>query len=163
MLDTFRKFIKDNPDTLTALIALIAILISVYSLFIQRLHNQRSFKPYCRYEIINFDNTIKIYLWNKGSGPLIIKKVTFKDNSLNTKSSIKQFIPTNIIALINGHSADNFENHIVMPSEKILLFEANDNSGQDAITQIRDKIKELSVETKYKSIYHSNYTWKDNL
>lgn len=164
MIDTIIKFIEDYPSITTALIALLAIIISGYSLFVQRLHNRRSFKPICRYEIFHEDDYIKILLWNKGTGPLIIKNVILKNALSEKKETIYDFIPTSHQSTTKGYHGGNFTNHILLPQESITLYEAH-GSVPSLFAEIKEIVKKITVTTKYKSIFPRifYYRWKDTL
>ena len=84
-----------NSDTLIAITSLCAVVISVvsmiftvvFSLF-QLKHNKNSVKPISAIQFNDYENELAVKIENVGTGPLIIKKLIFKNDSKESSALI---------------------------------------------------------------------------
>jgi hypothetical protein len=131
------------------IVAIFAIITSVFAIYTQRAHNKLTFKPIPIIQKYNYNNRIKILLWNKGTGPLFIKSFIIKDKN------------DNIIKVAHGLSDENahgFMDLVPVETRKLLFVEfINDPTGRviapaESLNMIEFKIRDddsNNTETDY--------------
>lgn len=140
------------------IIAVLAIVTSVYSIYSQRAHNRLTFKPIPVLLKYNYNNRIRILLWNKGNGPLYIK--SFKARN---KRSLIDIVPikTRQLTYVDFISAPI--GRVIAPSENLNLIEfkiREDENGEqiegyeEALRKIKKSLDGLVVYIEYSNIYN---------
>lgn len=135
-------------------IATIAIAISVMTMIFQMRHNKLSVKPIPLLVKGNYINVIRVRLWNKGAGPLIIKSLTAEKNGIR-KNSIREFMPDLPHGIYYYEYILDFENRAIYPGESINLLEFRKNKKEhiDWYNKIKDILNGMVVTLKYESVY----------
>ena len=147
---------------ITSIIALTAISVSIYSLKLQRKHNKLTFKPIPVIVKYNYVNVIRVRLWNKGNGPLIIKSfIAQKDNE--QKNSLIELMPEFTRKLAYVEFIDDLENRAISSNDSLNLLEfkiRKDNKGkkkdiyEDAFNHIKEKLNGTIIKIEFTDIYN---------
>lgn len=173
MLDLLEG-ILNKPDSTIAfaavIISMISLLLSIISAGQNRRNNRLSVRPICYILPPDYDNRIAVIIQNKGTGPLITKKIEFKKGETESKSYLIDYMPS----LENGYYWSTFSKAskiVLRPSEeKILLEFKGDPAEEDFIRQrdrIREELSKIQINISYTSIFNEwcpfklnyNLTW----
>ena len=100
------------------IIATIAIIVSVFSIYTQRKHNRLSFKPIPVVVKYNYTNVLRVRLWNKGTGPFIIKSFKVKD-----EQSLIDVMPQETKKFTFVEFIDNFQKRAISPNDTLNMLE----------------------------------------
>ena len=157
------KWIKENSEVIIAITALCAIIISfmsiiltLISLFLQRKHNRKSVKPIGNIAISDYENLISVEIFNRGSGPLIIKEFTAEYRNIikNNLISLMPFLPENVSWSTFFDELNEFS---ILPGESINLLEFKPDLENIAEVNFRNEVRkvlsEIKVTLKYSDIY----------
>lgn len=143
------------------LIALLSLAVSLWFFWIQRKHNRLSVKPILTLVKGDYEDNIFVKLRNKGFGPLIIENIkVFKEDD-NKSSNIMDFMPN----LPEGKSWSGFsgvlDNVVLSPNEERILVgytPESENKEEEKIKyDIRNNLKDIKINIKYKDIYNTVY------
>ncbi len=155
------------------IVATLAIITSVFAIYTQRSHNKLTFKPIPIIQKYNYNNRIKILLWNKGTGPLFIKSFIIRDKDGNiikvahgeTNENAHGFmdlVPVETRKLLFVEFINNPTNRVIAPTESLNMIEfkiRNDDSGHTvedydkALKKIKTSLDRVVVHIKYSNIY----------
>ena len=72
------------------IIALLAVIVSSWTAWMQRQHNKLSFRPFPEIQLRDMNGHIKISLTNNGTGPLIIKTLNVLKYKKKHRKSINR-------------------------------------------------------------------------
>ena len=142
------------------IIALAALITTIWQGLITRKHNRLSVKPIGDILANNFEDKIDVILENKGTGPLIIKSFRAIVNN-ESKSNLIDWMPN----LPNGFNWSNwlkdFEGTALKPLESITLLEFKLDFREEKQRKIRDNIRKalckICIEFEYKDIYNNTF------
>ena len=127
-------------------IALSALIVSVWQVKLYQDHNKLSVKPYLDYHLIQSDS-LTVSFSNQGLGPAIINNVTFKFNGKIYPSLMEVLTAAN--ERENILQRNNYPpNSIIPPGEKQFLLRLK-----------KGTFRNISVIIAYKTIYeeHSEF------
>ncbi len=160
-------------------VALTAIITSVFSIYTQRAHNRLTFKPIPIIQKYNYNNRIKILLWNKGTGPLFIKSFIIKDVNGNTLKVANSFsekdahcfmdiVPIETRQLTYVNYIDNTIDRVIAPTEflNMIEFKIRDDDSRyatedydKALKKIKTALNQVVVHIEYSNIYKNQKTY----
>lgn len=87
------NFIIDNIISCVAIfISLLSLGSSIYFSCLQIRHNKNSVRPVSSIRLDDYENELAVKIKNAGTGPLIIKKLIFKNKNY-TSNSLISLIP----------------------------------------------------------------------
>lgn len=139
------------------IISLISLLLAVYSSFQNRKNNRLGVRPLACVLPKDYENKIAVIIQNKGTGPLITKRIKFVGDNNRTENYLIDFMPS----LEKGYFWSTFSKAssiVLRPSEeKILLEFDGDITDPKFIEQrnaIRHELSKIEINIKYKSIYN---------
>ena len=84
-------------------IGVIALIFTAVSLQIQRKHYRLSVRPIALIAVADYENEVTVYLQNKGTGPLIVKKLSFTNQYGKTETAIIDFFGSDFENVILEH------------------------------------------------------------
>jgi len=152
-----------NTTNWEFIVAILAIITSVYSIYSQRIHNRLTFKPLPVILKFNFNNRVKVMLWNKGNGPLFI--TSFK---VLEAESLIDVVPIETRKLTFVNFISTIRGRVVSPSENLNLLEFMvrlDESQQPidgyetALEKIKKSLNGIVIYIEYKNIYGNKYKY----
>lgn len=165
-IPTINVNILDNnqiPTIIALLISFLSIIISAWSLHVQRKHEALSVRPYGQFKLLDGPDKIGILFYNHGTGPLVIKSIEmFNENNQREKNSNGNF-KNYPIDWIEPNYRDNVEHEDITENIaisngqdpiKLLYFEfdSNNASQNEKRAHIRAILKKLSMEIRYTDI-----------
>jgi len=147
-----------NTDTIIAITAIAAIIISVISMVFtvvfsiqQMKHNKNSVRPICDIKINDYENLISVAIANFGTGPLIIKKIICKDAE-RTSQTLLSLMP-HINQLWTTFTED-VTGWTIPVDGKIVLIELHPDNDNDKY-RVRSALEKTTIEVTYTDIYGS--------
>ena len=149
------------------IIASIAMIISVFAIFTQRKHNRLSFKPIPVVVKYNYINVLRVRLWNKGTGPFIIKSLKVKD-----RGNLIDLMPVETKEFTFVEFIDNFKNRAISPNDTLNMLEfkkrKNDNEEilegyEDAFNKVRNALNGLEIFIEYTDVYGNVMNYRSEL
>jgi hypothetical protein len=168
MKDLLLRILKE-PDSIIALSALIvsviSLLLSLISAFHNRKNNRLSVRPLAYILPPDYEEYIAVIIQNKGTGPLITKRIKFIGENNIEKSNLIDFMPK----LDDGYYWNTFSkaSKIILSTseEKVLLEFRGDISDKNFIRQrneIREALSKVEIKIEYTSIFNEMFSFKLN-
>lgn len=153
----FKMIANINWDTV---IGFTAIIFTAISLYMQRKHNRLSVKPIAIISVGDYEHEIAVYLQNKGTGPLIIKDLSFTDGQTKEKALIDFFGSefndvawTTFVADIDGWA--------ILPGETKTLIKKNISKDEIfVLNKMRKILSKIEVNLKYQDVYEKDMPLK---
>ena len=145
-----------TPELVTAWVAVLALVATVVTIFIQRVHNRKSVVPVAQFVLGDYENCLEVSLANKGIGPLRITRFTYFDGSKKFENIYEQMPP-----LPDDCTWFTYTGYIVdrclSPGETLGLLILRGNPEDAEFAGFRDQVREaLSkgfVTIQYKDVY----------
>jgi hypothetical protein len=162
-----------NEINWEGIIALCALFVSVVSIVftiiqvqLQRIHNKKTVKPIGRIRIGDYQNNIFVKVENNGVGPLIIKQILIKNNTLQTTKSLIDILPADLTKRITWTNfTGSYEGRTIIPGQSLELIVWTINGSYEGKTQdviekdrndLRKALKDISVSVSYTDIYEKD-------
>lgn len=144
------------------IIAIVAILISIYSIYIQRRHNTLTYKPIPVVVKYNYTNHISVKIWNKGTGPLIIKSVNIDDSK-----NLIDVLPKKVRRFKFVEYINDFRDRTISPNSNLNMieFKIRNNHKQEeasyakALTLIKKQLDKKVIKIVYFDIYNNQMSY----
>jgi hypothetical protein len=151
---------------IVAIIAFVALGVTLWQLWVQRKHNRKSVMPYLVFNrITNYDSPqIIIELKNIGLGPAIIKDVSYYiDKKIIKTSDMCNW--SNFLKKVGIYPLDVVENTLsnyaistgdteVVVSAVIL---ADNSSVQKGHKDLMKNVQRIDIKIRYESIYNDSF------
>ena len=158
----FLKNTISNEDILGICAIVISLISLVFSLIFSRLqikHNKNSVKPISAIRLNDYENQISVRIDNVGTGPLIINKLYFKDDT-STSSSLISMMPE--IDQFWSTFTEEVDGWAIPINGKITLLEIcpKNNSIKK---NIRNVLSKITVFLEYSDIYQTKFSDKKTL
>jgi len=153
-------------------IALMALIVSIFTAISQMQHNKNSVRPILNIADCDYEDTLYVLLENKGVGPAIISDIKFVSSyyahTVETNSLI-ELIPTTAVC-VNDESeetanlnicfntfVEDLSGRTIAQQESICLLKANfkeyDEYDKFVHLVLRNYLSNCSVSIEYKNIY----------
>jgi hypothetical protein len=145
------------------LVSILALVLTFYQLYLQRVHNEKSFKPLGVIEFLDRDRQISIYIRNNGVGPLIVNKLSFTRGEIQFEN-IEKCLTADPRSYMYFAFEDGLEK-VVPPGGYLVVFESNFNEDE-VVTKmdfIRQDLAGLSMQAQCKDIYDNKITLQRRL
>jgi len=141
-------------------IGVIALVFTAISLQVQRKHNRLSVKPIAIVTVADYENELAVRLQNKGTGPLIIKKLSFTDQNGKTEKAIIDFFDPSFKNVVWSTFVADIDGWAYLPNETKTLIQLNGDSRDKEFVRTRDKVRkvlaQIQVELLYQDIYEND-------
>ncbi|MFN1215927.1 hypothetical protein ACKW6Q_02965 [Chryseobacterium kwangjuense] len=153
-------YLIDNPEIAIAFLALIVsiigVFISIWTIRSSQKHNKLSVKPIAYILPQNYEDKICVNIQNKGTGPLIVKKIEFIDlkTKVKTKSLVESMPNLQNYHWSNFSSAKEF---VLSPNETKIMLELTGEIDDEIYIfnreLIREKLSTIEIYLEYTGIY----------
>jgi hypothetical protein len=159
-------WISENSSLVLVLTAIFAIITSITSIILtiwalcnQRIHNINSVKPIAFIELYDYDDKISVELTNRGVGTLLVKRFkAYKDG--NTKSNIIKWMPILPPGQIWTTFYDEIEGIAIEAGKSIILVEYSPSDRKEldieTIKILRLSLKDIIINVTYTDIYEKS-------
>jgi hypothetical protein len=138
----------------------IALIFTAISLQVQRKHNRLSVKPIAIISVGDYENELAVHIQNKGTGPLVIKKLSFSNENGKTEKAIINFFGSEFKDVIWSTFVADIDSWTILPNEAKTLIKLNGDSTDKEFVQVRNKVRkvlaQIQVELLYQDIYENN-------
>jgi len=134
-------------------LSIIALLATLYQLYLQRLHNEKSLKPLLQIDVKDHNELIYVRVQNNGLGPYIIEKLSFtKDEQLYT--SIGSCISLNPKSYHNV-SVSETATKVILPNNYLDVFSVRlkPEDTDKYIEQIKTELSLIRLKVHGRDIY----------
>lgn len=154
------ELIRDNPQQVSALVALCAvslslmsIILTVTALWFQRRHYFKSLTPILYISARDYENLLEVSLMNDGIGPLLVEKIVTSSDG-EEKENIIEWMPKGIV----WSTFTKFISGRCIPAGKSVILVRIEGDPHDAEFQrkrdsVRRALSGLQVNVKYRDIY----------
>mgnify|MGYP005777542553 CR=1 FL=1 len=160
------SFINLDYDTLIAITSICAVIISIVSMIftvifslLQLKHNRNSVRPISAIKFNDYEDEISVKIENVGTGPLIIKKMIFKNDYEESSTLISLMPPIDQLWSTFTESVDGWT--IPVGGQLVLLKIYPENNKTK--TLVRKKLAKLTVYLEYTDIYNTKFQDKRSL
>ena len=170
-----KKTFKFDSNTWIAIAAIVvsscALIVSIIQTQIMKDQKAASSWPFVQWVLQrgwNSDSTgiFKLSVYNKGVGPAIIEKVSYKFNEKNYPSyEVSKFIE-DMVNLDNGKKFESYnlttiQGRVLAPNEEITHFEINDST---VAYNLSKKIVEndINIIINYRDVYGNQWQYQRN-
>lgn len=163
--ETVWKLASDNHEVLAALsglgasiAALFAIVISVYSLAVQRRRNRLSVRPIAHFGYVDYENELSIWLRNSGVGPMKIDAITVRcvDSGL-VKTTLYEQVSDKAVTGSWTFYSGNLKGRIVRAGGVLHLLKLKGDLGDSEFVAKREATRRallaLELKVSYSDIY----------
>ena len=158
------ELVNQNPNVasaiaafLAAFAALISIILTVASLWIQRRHNFKTVTPIANILPSDYENDIAVRIRNSGTGPLIIRRLTVTQQGVPPAKNIISLMPDLPDGITWTTFFMNAENYAITPSNSITLIRLEDDDSNENFSKARDSVRyhlgKLKLTLEYQDIY----------
>jgi hypothetical protein len=171
-MDTLITLLKSDPNAANAFGALasaaaafLALLVSGLSVWIsiwtaqsQRKHNELSVRPLAEITVADFENSLRIKLWNHGIGPMIVTAVSVSDGK-DAKPTLLAWMPDLPGDRLWTNFTDIVRDRTLAPGNELILLELTEHEGEvgfsDCRVPVRQALAPLTVNVEYTNIYNT--------
>lgn len=136
------KFVSKLDSYALMIIALLAVIVSIWQVNHQRKHDRISLMPYISWVVDAESDTTSIKIWNKGAGPAIITDYTFhiNDSTFRSWAHALSYGDSTIVPL----KQTTFGAYTLAPNEVLTLVSYLKGTRKQGVIQI-----DISFESVY--------------
>jgi hypothetical protein len=157
------QWIQENPQQVSAMVALMAlcisflsILLTTWSLHLSRQHNFMSLTPIASILFSDYEDKLAVKIMNTGVGPLIID--TFQATRGNeAENDLISLMPDLPEGMLWDTFFDDLGGECIRPGDKLILLQLIGNLEDHNFCNARDACRRALAETTvvltYKDIY----------
>ena len=139
-------------DIASVVIAVLALIVSIRALELQKRHNELSLMPVCEMFTANYDNCIAVEIYNKGLGLMQVVSAEFVD-----VNGIKYANLHDLLWEEEGLSYTTLEpKKVLMSGEKVVLVNFEKFSAEQR-KRILLKLTNVMIKIKYRDVYNNEY------
>lgn len=144
-------------------ISLLALLATIYELYLQRKHNEKSLKPLGQIDVQDKNKQIHVCITNNGLGPMIIERITFTKSGI-TYDNIEDSLDLDSKSYEHILLADSVRK-VITPNAKFEVFETIfENYDSEAEMQlVRNQLSSLIVKVDCQDIYGNKFSFERKL
>jgi hypothetical protein len=148
------------PAVIALVLLVVALIFTAETLRIQRTHNRLSVRPIAVITVGDYLDELVVHLQNKGTGPLIIKDLSFTDQSGRKEKSIVDFFGSDFGDVVWSTFVSDIDGWAILPGEtRTLIKLVGDDTDKDFLLlreRVRKVLASLQVELQYRDIYESD-------
>ena len=141
-------------------ISLIALFVSLWSLYVQRKHNRKSVRPAGHVQLHDSLQRLQVRIVNKGCGPMFIKEFTAVRNEI-IKHNIVYHLPEGILDGFTHEIHTAPEGYWLVPGDELILLNLKGNQTDQQFVNVRENVRtilsELIVNLKFCDVYDETH------
>jgi hypothetical protein len=159
-------FLESNPDLANAVaalagsaVALVALVVSLLSLWIQRHHNRMSLKPLPMIALRDYEDNLQVSLRNDGPGPMIVRSIIATNGDTKERAFIDLMpqLPSGMHWTAFIGPVDDPRS--IAPNVTLALVDLTGDPEDERFVSARDKCREtlasVAVTVEYTDVYLS--------
>lgn len=137
-----RRFITKLDSYALTIIALLAVIVSIWQVNHQQRHDRISMMPYVNWDVESSGDTISIKVWNKGAGPALITHYDFtvNDSTFGAWQTAFLYADSTIVSI----GATTFGSYTLAANEKLTLVSYKQGVKRDGY---------LRIDIRFESVY----------
>lgn len=139
------------------IVGIIALIFTAISLQVQRRHNKLSVKPIAIISVGDYEDELAVYLQNKGTGPLIIKDLSFITYDGRKEKALIDFFGLDFGDVVWNTFVGNIDGWAILPGETKTLIKLEGTPLDKNFSHIRERVRKvlapIQVELLYQDIY----------
>jgi len=160
----FPPYIFEGWQVLLAIIiSLLALVATIYQLYLQRVHNEKSLKPLGQIDLRDRESQIRVCIANNGMGPLVIHKLTFtKDGTQYSDiEGCLRFDPKRYRHFLINESAKK----VIQPNSSLAVFavEFEEHEGEAERDTVKQQLSPITLKVDCQDIYDNKVSFERNL
>jgi hypothetical protein len=139
-------------------VSVLSLIVSIYALYIQRVHDRKSVQPIPQIVVGDYENKLYVAIENAGTGPFIID--TFHAVHVNShvaKTSIVELLPSLPNSYYWSTFVERLEGRAIPAQEKLVILELDEQGDPTEFAAIRQKMRDapgfIRLTIKGKDIY----------
>ncbi|MCK8491777.1 hypothetical protein M0L20_07925 [Spirosoma sp. RP8] len=140
---------------MSLLISVLALCATFYQLYLQRVHNERSVRPFGQIDFLDRDSLLSVHVSNNGMGPLIVEKLTFIIDG-NHYTDIEHCLDLDPRSYMHMTIRDSAKK-VILPNAGLKVFEIK-LEGYDAeqeVERIRRMLTPVTLKADCRDIYNN--------
>jgi hypothetical protein len=141
---------------LSLVVSVIALAASLGGMHVQRRHNRLSVRPIPEVTLADYEDSLRIKLWNNGSGPLIVKRIRVTDGK-NEKEALIDWMPALTSNRPWNHFTHAIRDRALLPGKDIGLLDLTRYEGEADFTShcepVRRALEVLTVIVEFTDAY----------
>jgi len=157
------EYLKGNPNVVIAFAAIcalltsfVSIILTLFTLFIQRRHNYKSLTPIASIPVSDYENKLEVKVGNTGVGPLIVNN--FKAfNKEDCKGNIISFMPNSPPSIFWETFYEDLDGLCIPQNQSVSLIKLSGDFDDKEFVKFRDEVRkalsDLSIKVTYKDVY----------
>lgn len=157
------QWIQENPQQVSAMVALMAlcisflsILLTIWSLHLSRQHNFKSLTPIAIIQYNDYEDKLAVKIKNAGVGPLIIS-ILRATRGEKTADDLISLMPDLPHGMLWDTFIDELDGRCIRPGEWLVVLQLSGNLEDHNFNEIRDSCRKALAETTVVLIYKDIY------
>ena len=141
---------------ISLIVSVLALLATFYQLHLQRVHNQKSVKPFAQIAFTDQNNLLAVRLHNNGLGPLVVSGFTFHRNSV-IHSNIEGCLALDPKTYWHVTVNDAVQ-RVILPNSYLTVFEKNlEKNTDEEKDDVREQLAPVTLRVRYRDIYDREF------
>lgn len=139
-----------------------ALLITLYQLHLQRVHSEKLRQPLGEIDLAADPAYIRIRLFNKGAGPLILDELIFAGQG-RSQPDLNQGLPPECRTDRCVSDSDEITGKSILPGRYLVIFRAELRADKNAsVKQVWQELSQIKMKVVYHDIYNNRFTIERN-
>ena len=149
-----KEILELAGDIASVVIAVLALIVSIKALELQKRHNELSLMPICEMFTANYDDCLAVEIYNKGLGLMEVVSAEFED-----VNGVKYINLHDLVREEEGLSYSTIEaKKVLMSGERVVLVNFEKFTAEQRKRIIR-KLTNVVVRIKYRDVYDNEYRY----
>ncbi|MBD2704675.1 hypothetical protein IC229_28825 [Spirosoma sp. BT702] len=142
-------------------ISWLALLATLYQLYLQRIHNEKSLKPLGQIDVEDRQGHFYVYVTNKGMGPMLIDQLLFvKDGkTYTTIDPCLNLVRQSYTAI----SVNETVQKVILPNGHLVIFETRLEKKEEDRQRVRQQLSAIRLKVAFRDIYNNKLTIERDL
>lgn len=160
IIESSNSLLQNAIPAAAVAISLIALMVSLWSLWIQRMHNRKSVRPVGHVQLFDSLQELKIQIVNNGCGPMLIKEFTAVRKEI-VNHNIVYHLPEGILNGFTHQIHTEPEGYWLAPGDKLVLLNLKGNHSDRKFINAREDVRtilgELDVNLTFCDVYDKKH------
>ncbi|RCR67663.1 hypothetical protein DUE52_20685 [Larkinella punicea] len=141
---------------MAVLISWLALAATLYQLYLQRTHNEKSLQPLGQIDLEDRQGHLYIHVTNNGLGPMIVDQLLFlKDGKpYTTIDACLNLVRQSYTAIAVNESVRK----VILPNSRLVIFETRFEKGEEDLHLVRQQLSSIRLKVVFRDIYNNKTT-----
>ena len=142
--------------TAVVVVSLLALIVSLWTLRVQRTHNRKSVRPAGHVQLRDSPQGLQVWIVNKGCGPMFIKELVARRNG-KVEHNLIYHLPNGIL---NGYTHEFHtepEGYWLAPGDKLVLLSLEGNHADKGFVKVRERVRAVLKDTVLQLVFCDVY------